>query len=222
MKERLQNAAWLPHDADIKVTRAKDSGRISTFNLVVGGEGIMGAVRLKIELWNVKPGVISTIGCTVSPVRSPHTGRLGVQAEVPTADLREILADKIFAIASRDRLKFRDIFDVAWLMEEHPSLLGQVTSSDMRTRRMVYDTPEPAEMVARLHDARRRLGEEETIDLAFRDLQQWLPKTWPLDRDQVVKIVASTQVAVGHGVNLFTSLGAAAKARPFREGCSPS
>ena len=117
-----------------------------------------------------------------------------------TADLREIYADKVFALAARPYIKPRDIFDLHWLAMHHKVLPQDLQEHDLKARFAMY----PNETVAGwLDKADARMRELPGATQVVReDLQRWLPSTWPLDEPRVQGMIDQSCRALARGVEL--------------------
>lgn len=205
MATRLQSISWLPQDARLSVTVAKEGHNPHAFVVSVGGDKLIGSVRVKVELWAADPNVLSQLKVVVSPVRLTSGPGAGMQTFVPTASLHEIYADKVFAIAARPYLKPRDVFDLHWLTL-HTAGGHQLVCSE--TELAVRLTTYPNETAEKwLVKAERRLAElDASHDRIITDLRRWLPSSWLLDKTASTEVVHSSKQALMQGIAAMKSL----------------
>lgn len=190
---RLQSISWLPKVTRLTVSVAKEGRSLHAFVVSVGGENVIGSVRVKVELWKTAPDVLAKLHVVVSPVRLVSGPAAGMQTFVPTSSLKEIYADKVFALAARPYLKPRDVFDLHWLNAQSAHTEPQECSeADLRSRLATY----PEETAAAwLVKARARLADLHAGgNRVATDLRRWLPSSWPLsDSDAAVMVQTSAQ-----------------------------
>ncbi|MDR3323760.1 MAG: nucleotidyl transferase AbiEii/AbiGii toxin family protein, partial [Zoogloeaceae bacterium] len=93
--ERLSDLGWLPDDAALTVGKTRDGRNPYSFVVSIGGENIIGSVRVKVELWQTNGRILSGLQVVVAPVRLARGALAGMQTFVPTAELAEIHADKV-------------------------------------------------------------------------------------------------------------------------------
>ncbi len=202
IKARLEGTAWLPAGAVLDVKKAKDGRNPHAFIVSIGGQQIVGGVRVKVELWQTSAQALATIKAVVAPVRLTRGRAAGMQAFVPTAALAEIYADKVFALVARRYLKPRDVFDLHWLSANHKQ--SECSTKDMEVRLATYPN-ESAHGWLEKAAARRELilASEDAI----RDnLKLWLPSAWVLDKSSVASMVQQAVNALDQGVEVMRGL----------------
>jgi predicted nucleotidyltransferase component of viral defense system len=176
VQSRLEGTSWLPADTRLTVGKAKDGHNPHAFVVSIGGPDVIGAVRVKVELWQTAETALSAVKVVIAPVRLVRGPAAGMQTFVPAADLTEIYADKVFALAARPYLKPRDVFDLHWL-RSHGGL-RECSAGDLRVRLATYPNETPS---AWLDKAATRLPElSEASDAVATDLRRWLPSSWPI------------------------------------------
>lgn len=180
IRERLTGAQWLPVHTSLTVTKAKDEHNPHAFNVTVGGPAIIGAVRVKVELWQSPESALQSLQMRVTQVRD----RTGVQAFVPALTAGEIFADKVFALAARRYLKPRDVFDIDWLVERGDT---SCSAEDLHARLAIYPTMSPATWIEAAE--RRRLELAEAVERVREDLARWLPPTMTISRTDAERMV---------------------------------
>ncbi len=167
----------------VVVSKGKDERNSHVFMITLGGPNVIGSAKVKIELRQTKETALNSLKLVVSTITSPAGG----QAFVPVLTLDEILADKVYALGARSRLKAGDVFDIWWLCEQKPLVLNP---DALCTRLDIY----PDETGDRAHTAQRwitaaqkRLADlraAQNVRAVAADLQRWLPSSW-LMNDQV-------------------------------------
>jgi hypothetical protein len=98
------------------------------------------------------------------------------QAIVPTGTLAEIYADKIYAVAGREYLKYRDIFDLWWLEQQGAALSGDALIAPLRQREALYPNGPPIDgKFAQILRARAtEVASNKGVAALAADLQRWL------------------------------------------------
>ncbi|MBA3057416.1 MAG: nucleotidyl transferase AbiEii/AbiGii toxin family protein [Gammaproteobacteria bacterium] len=204
IKTRLEGTNWLPAGTSLSVSKAKDGRNPHAFVVTIGGPEVIGAVRVKVELWQTDEVALSAIKAVVAPVKLARGPAAGMQAFVPTADLPEIYADKVFALAARPYLKPRDVFDLHWL-DKHSSL-HECSVDDLRVRLATYPNETPA---AWLNKAlARRVELQKSTTAITNDLKRWLPSSWPLNETSVKEMVATAVHSLEQGINMMREIDA--------------
>lgn len=175
VQARIGRSAWIPRDAQVSVTKAKEGHNPHAFDVVIGGPSIIGAVRVRLELWKTPPSALRSMDVTVARVGLVAGLAAGAQAFVPSLSAKEIHADKVFALAARRTLKPRDVFDLHWLRDREPDLA--CTAQDLATRLATYPNESADAWILK---ARVRLTQLPVRREAIgRDLARWLPSSWP-------------------------------------------
>jgi predicted nucleotidyltransferase component of viral defense system len=204
VQTRLAGTAWFPKDTQIAVSKAKDGHNPHAFNVTLGGANVIGAVRVKVELWTAdKARAIAPLQISVKPVRLATGPAAGMQTFVPVADQAEIYADKVFALGARPYLKPRDVFDLHWL----PSQGGHVrplSVLDMAIRLATYPNESVDRWLSKAAVRRAELAGSE--DVVAADLKRWLPSTWPLTRKVVQSMIETAALALDGGIELMRDM----------------
>ena len=176
VQARLSGVRWLPEGSKLNVSKSREGRNPHAFVLSISGDNILGGVKVKIELWQTAPSVISAVAVDVAAVQIVNGPMAGVQTFVPVATLSEVFADKVFAVVARDRLKPRDVFDLHWLVTR--SGQQQCTDEQMKVRLATYpNTTVEAWLDKAFVRRNEMLGLSEVI---ADDLKRWLPSTWPM------------------------------------------
>ena len=204
IKTRLEGTHWFPADTNLTVSKSKDGRNPHAFVVTIGGPDVIGAVRVKVELWQTNKATLSAIKAVVAPVKLARGPAAGMQAFVPTADLPEIYADKVFALAARPYLKPRDVFDLHWL-SQHGSL-HTCSVNDLRVRLATYPNETPSAWLDKAIARRSELRQSTTA--ITNDLKRWLPSSWPLNEASVNDMVATSVQALEHGIDRMQEIEA--------------
>ena len=205
VETRLGTASWLvPGDARLTVSKAKDARNPHTFVVAIGGPDLIGAVRVKVELWRVKESALTAVKTTVTPVRMVHGAASGLQTFVPTAELPEIYVDKVFALGARPYLKARDVFDLHWLAAHGVS--GVCTPQNLRVRLATYPEETAAAWLAKARARRKEL--ESSTGAVARDLKRWLPTTWPVTEPAIQSMVQAAIESLDEGMRVMREIEA--------------
>ena len=199
METRLAGTHWLPEDTTLTVSAAKDGHNPHAFDVTIGGPNVIGSVRVKVELWQTSPEAIAGVRAVVCPVRLSRGLAAGMQTFVPTADLKDIYADKVFAVAARPYLKPRDVFDLHWLKTR--SNLSSCSAEDMRVRLLTYPNETAAGWLDKAFARRNSLRDAGPAIL--KDLKRWLPASWPLSEASVADMIESTIASIEQGIDMM-------------------
>jgi Nucleotidyl transferase AbiEii toxin, Type IV TA system len=182
----------IAEDLRVRVSAIKDQRNPNVFDVTLAGTRVMGSARVKLEFWQTPARVLQSVQSEIATLRSTTA-----QAYVPTLTEGEIFTDKVYALGGRDRLKPRDVFDTWWLAERGAAAL---TLEGLRTRLQIYPAhPVASHAASQLATASRwltnasvRLGELESKDAPAalaKDLQRWLPSTWPMNAREAVRML---------------------------------
>jgi predicted nucleotidyltransferase component of viral defense system len=206
VEERLKKAGgWIPPDTHLSVSKAKDGRNPHSFFVTIGGENVIGALRVRIEMWQTPESVLSAIKVVVAPVRLTSGAAAGMVAHVPTAELSELYADKVFALAVRSYFKPRDVFDIYWLNAFHG--LHECSAENMRVRLTTYPNVTAAKWIEKA-DERRLLLSGDVNDVVANELKKWLPSVWSLDKKSVNEMLQYTERALAQGIDVMRAVDA--------------
>lgn len=204
IQARLEGTPWVPGDARLTVTKAKEGHNPHAFVVSIGGPDIIGSVRVKVEMWQTDEAALAAVNAIVAPVRLARGPAAGIQAFVPTADLSEIHADKVFALAARPYLKPRDVFDLHWLAKHDG--LRECSVDDLRVRLATYPSETPAAWVDKAF--KRRLDLLNGATAIQEDLTRWLPSSWPLSTKDAAAMAETALAALDQGIDLMRQVAA--------------
>jgi len=197
VQARLQDMPWLPQGTALQVGKAKDGHNPHAFMVSLGGPDVIGAVRVKVELWLTDPEPLSSVKIAVAPVRLATGPAAGMQTFVPTADLAEIYADKVFALGARPYLKPRDVFDLHWLVNRGAQLACSQEQLQVRLATYPNETAE-AWIDKALERNVELIGAAPAI---AKDLQRWLPSSWPMDDHKAGAMAETAMAALTQGID---------------------
>lgn len=100
-------------------TKADNVDRMVVFDALMSHTDVIGKARVRTEFWHVTPEYLSLYE---DNLRLPSVmadkdllNLIESSMPVPTASKESILADKLVAIAYRNYIKWRDMFDIWWL-----------------------------------------------------------------------------------------------------------
>jgi predicted nucleotidyltransferase component of viral defense system len=196
VQARIGRSAWIPADAQLSVTKAKEGHNPHAFDVVIGGPSIIGAVRVRLELWQTPASALRALDVKVAQVRLVSGPAAEAQAFIPSLSTKEIHADKVFALAARKYLKPRDVFDLHWLREREPDLV--CSSHDLALRLATYPNETAGAWILK---AKARLTQLPGRHAAIaRDLARWLPSSWPLRTADVQTMIAAATRSLADGI----------------------
>lgn len=208
LRDRIlaQHPNWVPPDMKLGVKIAKAERNPYLLTVSVQGDNVIGAVKVKLEFWQAHDSTMGDLAVEVSPVRVSASGvnaAQGFQTFVPTADPREIYADKVFALAARPYLKPRDLFDLYWLSKHHKIKLQDLGDKEMRARFAFYPNETVTGWMGKAHDRLSSLPQ--ALESVRADLQRWLPSSWPLDAPRVREMIDLSCQALQRGMDLVSA-----------------
>ena len=203
--QRLSQTGWIPDDTALRVSKARDDHNPHAFVVSIGGADVIGAVRVKVELWQTDKSALSGLKTVIAPVRLSRGPAAGMQAFVPTADLTEIYADKVFALAARPYLKPRDVFDLHWLCQGHAGPL-ECTVDALQARLRTYPSETPSAWLQKAFERRAELSE--ATDKIAVDLARWLPASWPMNKDSAAAMAHVAITALDQGIDAMREVQA--------------
>lgn len=204
VQARLEGTTWIPEGTRLTIGKVKDGHNPHAFVVSIGGPDVIGAVRVKVEMWQTKETALSAVKAVVAPVKLARGPAAGMQTFVPTADLPEIYADKVFALAARPYLKPRDVFDLHWLGTY--SGLRECSVDDLRVRLAIYPNETPSAWLEKAFARRTEL--REAGDAIAADLKRWLPSSWPLTRSSVKEMTETAVQAIEQGIDMMREIDA--------------
>ncbi|GMV69720.1 MAG: hypothetical protein AMXMBFR76_21590 [Pseudomonadota bacterium] len=186
------------------VSKAKDRRNPHSFAVSISGKDIIGSVRVNIEFWKAASAAISPVHAVIAPIRIARGPGAGMQTFVPTADLPEIFADKVFALGARPYLKPRDVFDLHWLHVQGG--FRECSPDDIQIRLDTYPLETPADWIEKAVSRLTTLSHAEDEILA--DLRRWLPASWPLDSSAVADMARTAGMALERGIEVMRGIDA--------------
>jgi predicted nucleotidyltransferase component of viral defense system len=204
VQRRLQLLPGVPADMTVTVASGKGARNPHAFMVTLAGPDVIGSAKVKIELWQTSATALASLKLVVKTIASPT----GNQAFVPALTLDEILADKVYALGARDRLKARDVFDLWWLCEQKPM---QADADALCTRLDIYpgqnnDRPQTAgHWLARARLRLIALRAPSTVPQVATDLRRWLPSTWKMDNAVAIAMLAVATQKLSEGIALMAA-----------------
>lgn len=204
VQQRLQRLPGVPADMAVTVASGKESRNPHALVVTLAGPTVIGSAKVKIELWQTNAAALDSLKLVVRAIASPA----GNQAFVPTLTLDEILADKIYALGARERLKARDIFDLWWLCTQKPM---QADADALCTRLDIYpgENADRAQTATRwLTSARLRLTTLQaapTAAVVAADLKRWLPSSWKMDSALATTMLEVSAQKLSDGIAMMAT-----------------
>lgn len=212
IQARLGRSPWIPKDAKLTVSPAKEGRNPHVFDVSIGNASIIGSVRVRVELWRAPAPALLPLAVEVRPVRLLSGPAAGAKAFVPSATLREIYVDKVFALAARPYLKARDVFDLHWLASQVNLADTLICSpADLEVRLATYPSQTPQNWLTQA--AKRRTELPTQIASIQRDLARWLLSTWALQVARVEAMVQTSMLALDGGISSMHALATARQAQ---------
>lgn len=211
VEARLEGASWLvPRGAKLVVSKAKDARNPHTFVVAISGSDLIGAVRVKVELWRAPESALNAVKIAVSRIRLASGAASGLQTFVPTAELPEIYADKVFALGARPYLKARDVFDLHWLVLHGAA--GVCTPESLRVRLAIYPGETTTAWLVKAQARREELAS--SVSPIAKDLKRWLPSSWPVTEVAVQSMIQSAISSLDEGIRVMRQIEAQPRAEP--------
>lgn len=219
VQRRLQRLPGVPADMVVTVSTPTGERNPHAFMVTLGGPNVIGSAKVKVELWNTPGEALDSLKLLIKPISSPT----GAQAFVPTLTLDEVVADKVYALGARDRLKARDVFDLWWLCEQQGATLN---TDELLTRLLIYPAPQrdssPQETADNwLASAEARLAtlaDPKVAKAVAMDLLRWLPSSWKMDQAVATQMLNASARCIDRGIERIRAardaetLGAAVEA----------
>lgn len=201
VQRALSGSPWLPAGTSVSVSTPKPHKNPHTFNVTVSGPNIIGSVTAKIELWQTHRDAMSTTAHKLRPVVLRDGPAAGLRAAVPTAELHEIFADKVFALGARPYLKPRDIHDLKWIEDQG---LFELDPKALWTRLQTYPNESAQGWIDKA--AARRQVVATSQDQVHHDLEHWFPAGQAPTREEVQAMVESSVRALDLGIERMREL----------------
>lgn len=207
VQRRLQRLPGVPLDMEVTVSKPSGDRNPHAFMVTLGGPSVIGSAKVKVELWSTPGEALDALNLLIKPIASPN----GMQAFVPTLTLDEVVADKVYALGARDRLKARDVFDLWWLLDQQGATLKP---RSLLKRLAIYPSPakdstieETAETWLDKASARREtLAHPDTAEDVAKDLRRWLPGSWAMDSTQAATMLASCARSLDEGIECIGAI----------------
>lgn len=198
--KRIRLPATVKPDLSLSVTAAKDDRNPHAFVVTLGGPNVIGSAKVKVELWQTDAAALSRLSLKVSQIQTSA----GLTSYVPALTLDEILADKVYALGARDRIKARDIYDLWWILEEKPGI--EIDEEKLLTRLDIYPakTDDRTETSCRWMESAKRnnshLSSPALAKLVSMDLKRWLPPSAPMNEEIAASMISISQRMLERGM----------------------
>lgn len=166
-----------------------DRQNVYTFSLEV--PNILGKTKVKTEFWKVEQDIVQGYDRQYKVVARRGT----VSPQLPVASLDQIMTDKMVAIGARERLKWRDLFDVWFLHTSQTEIFSHKEKFEkfIEQTLALYNTT-PQELKAGW-ECFLATSDEDIVHKAVQDLKPFLSqelwdKLWP---NEITKMVETTK-----------------------------
>lgn len=118
--------------------KEKEGPSQNVYTFAVFLPNVLGAAKIKTEFWKVKNDFVKGYDRNYKMVAR----RGSISPQIPVASLDQIYADKMVALGSRERLKWRDIFDVWYLSSASRDIFKtqEIFSSWIESTLSLYNT----------------------------------------------------------------------------------
>lgn len=174
--------------------KEKKGDQQDVYTFAVSLPQVLGKVKVKTEFWKVENDFVKTYDRSYKMVAR----RGAVNPQVPVASMEQIYADKMVALGARERLKWRDVFDVWFLDNTGTSIMqnqDQFCSWIEKTLSLYNTTP------TQLHEGWQKLLQtpnETIMSMAQTDLKPFLStQLWEkLFPDEMSKMVENMKRVV--------------------------
>lgn len=198
---RIDMGPALPGDMRVSVRPGRDGRNPHAFDVVLSGENVVGSARVKVELWRTDPQVMQRLTIAVSTVGHPA----GFSSAVPAVTASEIVADKIYALGARPRIKPRDIHDLWWLARREAT--PELSPDALASRLLIYPNGNACETArawlasARAH--RIALAAPAARAEVAQDLRRWLPTHEPMNEGVAGEMLRISALALDQGIAII-------------------
>lgn len=178
------------------------------FTLSLSEDDWYQALRVKVEFFIVDERLTQDYSAEVQGL-APLRPKLRVDipdVKIETADLIEILCDKIHALGARDRLKERDVFDLWWICS-HKGITAPQAVDHFMQRRVTHMAMYPNggtldeladALLERAGTMLSDLARPEAFAKTVEAISRWLPGE--RDKPNILGSEANTQSMIRHAV----------------------
>lgn len=173
-------------------SRVRDDNPNALFHLSVALPGVLGHVLVKLEFWRIPQVQLAPYLKAHTPLH--HPPRVATIAGVARPE--QLLVDKITALAHRDRLKWRDLFDLWFLLAKNGEPRRLLASAAQLGERLGQSGALYGKTGADTAEGLQRflaIPEEDIIRRAEQGLKPWLtPELWAQLWPDTVAVMAQT------------------------------
>lgn len=164
-----------------------------------------GKARLKLEFYPVALNLLDEYPSEPRQSKQDTTGggfKVLMNSPLPTGDMEAIFADKVFAGASRNYIKWRDFFDMWWIDQ---SMNGKAAQSEQFIENIINNckiykgdnSGELSLLVERLHHIVENLPVDKMFEAAKKDLKPFLPESvWKAYFPDTIKKVCQRSIEI--------------------------
>lgn len=166
-------------DDDVESPAARNP---RTFVMTVSHADWYRAVKVKVEFWVADPAAVAQYAARVAPAKLLTQAVEGSPLRMtiapvlfPTAQLEEVLVDKLHALVCRPYLKHRDVFDLWWLAQQGVTAWGEELQGRYPYHARMYgDSPALEQLVPALQAKAAEIGAMAGKPQFGEDLRKWL------------------------------------------------
>lgn len=202
---RLQLPASVGQDLSVTASPGRAGRNPHAFTLTLGGPRVIGSAKVKVELWQTDPLALGSIHVAVTTIGTAA----GVQAFVPSETLEELMADKVYALGARVRLKPRDVFDLWWLKGQAAALL---VPDALLQRLLIYPRGDACttarHWLAAARERQASMAQDRSPGVVAKDLARWLPSSWPMSAEQARPMLKIAAQQLDAGVQIIGAFAA--------------
>lgn len=172
---------FLSEDPKFKIdVKGKERNGMLVFDIGISHLDVIGKSKVKTEFWGVDSEYFHNYD---SEYKTPQHfsfsdnvfGNLKSAFPVPISTLESILADKVVALSYRNRLKWRDVFDVWWISQKLDRGLNSLSIEQITNKALhhvtAYNGPGLKAGVESFFNDKK----EELLSHNNCDLDRWLP-----------------------------------------------
>jgi predicted nucleotidyltransferase component of viral defense system len=193
-----QNLRAIDPDLDIEISdKTRPDSNLLNYRLTVSSDAFIGNVKVKAEFWQVEGEYLRQYDTRFAyPLKNGDIVS-SVSQPMPAATLEAAYADKLTAFATRNHLKWRDVFDLWWIGKQI-----DINPAEMADRFLhhvtAFDTQDGLPPEQALRKFLKRTPED-IISEADPDLKKWLPSDlWKtLQGDGIQQMVDIVRESIG-------------------------
>lgn len=134
---------------------------------------VRGNVKLKVEFYMAEPEPVHAYGSDMQTLAYRNSMNVDVKADLNIAALKSIYIDKLSVLAYRQMIKYRDVYDLWFVVNEGAIPEQQELVAGLKVNNLLYERtfPQRFEKTTLLLETRPFSLEDYEIDM-----QNWLPE----------------------------------------------